>query len=66
MICSRIGLNLIRVLLSPEQACALTRSAPHQGLRERASSPCFPQGSQDPRSILARSHPHPSLPASLP
>lgn len=67
MICSRIGLNLIRVFLSPEQACVLTHSAPHQGLRERASSPCFPQGSQkDPRSTLARSHPHPSLPSSLP
>lgn len=33
MICSRIGPNLIRVLLSPEQACALTLSAPQQGLK---------------------------------
>lgn len=46
MICSRIGPNLIRVLLSPEQACALTLSAPHQGLKGRDSSPCLTQGSQ--------------------
>ena len=59
MICSRIGPNLIRVFLSPEQACALTLSAPLQGLRGRASSPSYPQGSQkDPRFLLAWSHPY--------
>lgn len=64
MICSRIGLNLIRVFLSPEQACVLTHSAPHQGLRERASSPCFPQGSQIHPGLEPPS-PQPSRFASL-
>lgn len=44
MIHDRIGPNLIRVFLSPEQACALTLSAPHRGLRGRGQPSLRPKG----------------------
>lgn len=57
MICSRIGPNLIRVLFSLEQACALTLSGPSprpQGESQLSLLPTrLPEGFSNPSRLVA-------------